>query len=98
MVKPTNNEIAKLLREVAAAYVVGDEKKYRFQILAYQRAADIVEKLSSEVYELWSEGKLEDISGVGPSIAAHLKELFATGKVKHFDEIKRKAPPELFPL
>lgn len=98
MVKPTNNEVAKLLREVAAAYTVSDEKKYRFQILAYQRAADVVEKLSSEVYELWSEGKLEDISGIGSSIASHLNELFATGKVKHFDEIKRKAPPELFPL
>lgn len=96
--KPTNIQIAKLLREVAASYAVQDEKKYRFQIIAYQRAADIIEKLSSEISEIWQEGKLEDLGGIGPSIAAHLKELFATNEVKHFNEVKKKVPAALFPL
>ena len=86
----TNTEIAELLRAVAAAYQLQDEKKNRFKIIAYQRAADAVEHESSELKDLWDEGKLDEVPGVGESIAKHLDELFRTGKSKHFEEIKKK--------
>ena len=61
----TNLEIAELLRAVAAAYQLQSESKNRFRIIAYQRAADSVEHSSSEVKELWDEGKLNEIAGMG---------------------------------
>ena len=36
----SNREIADLLRNIAAVYVIKDEKKYHFPLVAYQKAAD----------------------------------------------------------
>ncbi len=94
----TNLQIAELLRNVASAYKLKDEKKNFFKITAYERAADAVEHASSELKDLWDEGKLTDVPGVGPSIAEHLDELFRTGKSKHFDEIMAGIPFEAFKL
>lgn len=94
----TNLQVAELLRDVAASYQLKDQKKYFFQIVAYERAADAVEHSSSELKDVWDEGKLEDIPGVGPSIAEHLGELFKDGRSKHFDELMKDIPPEAFKL
>ncbi|HUQ84956.1 MAG TPA: helix-hairpin-helix domain-containing protein [Candidatus Limnocylindrales bacterium] len=94
----TNSEIAKLLNNVASAYAITDEKKYRFQILAYRKAADAVEGTSTELKELQNEGKLEDIPGVGPSIKLSIDELLQNGKVKHLDDILGKIPSSVYPL
>lgn len=93
-----NEEIARLLRNVAAAYVIKNEKKYRFQIIAYQRAADAITGTSEQLYDLYKEEKLENIPGVGPSIREHLEELFKTGKVKHFKWVFKGIPQSVFPL
>jgi DNA polymerase (family 10) len=94
----TNLEIAELLRDVAASYELQDDKKYKFQIIAYQRAADAVEHATSELKDLWDDGKLEVIPGIGPSIAEHLDELFRLGKSKHFDTLMKDIPKEAFKL
>src|SRR5579885_98230 len=94
----TNTAIAKLLRNVAAAYAIKDEKKYRFQIIAYQKAADSLEHSPNELQELYKENKLSALAGIGPSIKAHLEELLKTGKVKHFETVLHAIPPAVFPL
>jgi len=92
----TNKEIAKLLREVAAAYEV--KKGNKFKIMAYDRAATAVEHATSELKDLWDDGKLEEVPGIGKSIAQHLDELFRFGRVKHFEEVRRGLPPAMFVL
>lgn len=96
----TNLKIAHLLRSVAAAYTLEKEgkTKFRFQSIAYQRAADAVEHSTSELEDLWKEGKLTEIPGVGPAIGSHLDELFRTGKSKHFDSLLGKYPESVFEL
>lgn len=94
----TNYEIAKLLRNIAAAYSIKNDEKFRFQIIAYQKAADAVEGSNSELKELFEEKKLDLIPGVGPSIKAHLEELFKTGKVKHFAWVMQDIPKTVFLL
>lgn len=94
----TNLQIAELLRDVAAGYRLKGEDKYKFRIIAYDRAADAVEHATSELKDLWDDGKLEDVPGIGPSISAHLDELFRTGRSRHFEEITKDIPPEAFKL
>jgi DNA polymerase (family X) len=94
----TNAEIARLLNQVAAAYSIEDEKKFRFQILAYKKAADAIASTPSEIKELLNEGKLEDLPGVGPSIRAHIQELLKSGSVKHFNQVLGRIPASVFPL
>ncbi|MEK7550433.1 MAG: helix-hairpin-helix domain-containing protein [Patescibacteria group bacterium] len=94
----TNLQIGELLRDVAASYQLQDAKKNFFKISAYERAADAVEHSSSELKDIWDDGKLEDVPGVGPSIAKHLSEIFKSGKSKHFDELMKNIPKNAFKL
>jgi len=94
----SNLEIAELLRAVAASYQLKNEEKNRFRIIAYQRAADAVEHASSELKDLWDDGKLKEVPGIGESIASHLDEQFRTGKSKHFEEVMEGLPKEMFDL
>lgn len=104
----TNLQIAELLRDVASSYQLKDQNKYKhslagqspskFQIIAYQRAADAVEHATSELKDMFDDGKLTDVPGIGPSIAAHLSEIFKTGKSKHFEELMKGIPKDAFKL
>ncbi|OGM86962.1 hypothetical protein A2616_00055, partial [Candidatus Woesebacteria bacterium RIFOXYD1_FULL_33_11] len=94
----TNLQIAELLRNVAASYQLKDEKKYKFQIIAYNRATDAVEHSTSELKDLWDDGKLSDVPSIGPSIASYLDEIFKTGKSRHFEEVMKGIPKEAFTL
>ena len=93
-----NIQIASLLRDIAACYQIANEDKNKFRIIAYERAADAVEHLSSEAKDLYDEGKLEDIPGVGASIAANLSDIFKTGKSKHFEALLKSVSPAVFEL
>ncbi len=92
----TNSSVAKLLKNVAAAFSIKDERKYLFQLLAYQKAADAISHLPTELSDMLKTG--EKIPGIGTSIHAHLEELYKNGHVKHFDEILEMVPSSVFPL
>ncbi len=94
----TNLQIAELLRNVAASYQLQDPNKYRFQVIAYNRAADSVEHATSELKDLWDDNKLSDVPSIGTSIAEHLDEIFKTGKSTHFDKLMKDIPKEAFTL
>ncbi len=94
----TNLEIAELLRNVAASYEIKDADKNKFRIIAYNRAADSIEHLSSELKDLWDEGKLTEVASIGSSIARHLDDLFRTGKSEHFVKVMSNIPPATFEL
>lgn len=90
----SNQEIARLLKGMAAAYQIKGDQQFR--IRAYEEAAVSVEHATSSIKDLWDDGKLETLSGIGKSIASYLDELFRTGKVKHFKEIMGEFPPAMF--
>lgn len=96
----TNLEVAKLLRAVAAAYQVHTPPlpNTRFRVVAYERAADSIEHLTSEIKDLWQDGKLGEVPGIGSGLQASLEELFTHGKVKHFEEVMGHLPPAMFEL
>ena len=92
----TNKKIARLLREVAAAHVLKGAN--RFQIAAYESAADAIEHATSEIKDLWEQNALDSIPGLGEKLSAHLEELLTNGKVKHFDAVRHGLPKDLFQL
>lgn len=92
----TNLQLATLFRNIAAVYQITGEN--RFRIIAYERAADSIEHLTSEAKDYWDDGKVNEIPGVGPTIAAHLDELFKTGHAKHFEKTLASIPASVFPL
>lgn len=92
----SNQKVAKLLRSVAAALTI--KKANTFQIRAYDNAADSIEHLDSEIHDLWKEGQISDIPGIGKGIQEYLNELFKTGEVKHFKQEMKSFKPAMFEL
>jgi len=94
----SNQELAKLLRNVAAAYTIKDERKFHFQIVAYENAEETINGLTKEVSDYYKEGKLEEIPGIGATLRSRLEELFRTGKVVQYEWAIKDIPPAVFPL
>jgi len=95
-----NKFVAELLRNIAAAYKLRpeDEKGVRFKIIAYEKAADTIEHLSRELKDIWQDGKLYKIPGVGSGIGSALEEYFEKGESHHFNEVLKNIPPSVFLL
>jgi DNA polymerase (family 10) len=94
----TNQEIAEILRNVAAAYSIKNERKFYFQIVAYQRAADAIDNSTTELKDLYKQNALESLPGIGPSIKSHIEELLKTNKVTHFKWVFKDIPDTVFLL
>ena len=93
----SNQRLAKILRNIAASYTIKKIGNF-FQIRAYENAADSIENSTAEVQDLWIEGKLDEIPGLGQTIQGYLDELFKTNKVKHFEEVQKGIPEVVFEL
>lgn len=96
--KLKNKEIAKLLRECAISYELSDPSKYRFQALAYKKSADAIEALSEPLTDYASRYPIEDLPGVGKSIAAHLNQLIKVGTSDHLESVRKMVPEAVFTL
>jgi DNA polymerase (family 10) len=85
-----NAEVAQLLEGIAELLEVtgGDP----FRIRAYQQAARTKDAMSEDITELARGRRLEDIPGVGESIAAKVTEYLSTGQCAYYEELKRRAP------
>jgi DNA polymerase (family X) len=65
---------------------------------AYRRAAETVRETRAPVATLVREGRAQELRGIGPGIAARLRELVETGTIAELDELEREVRPELVGL
>lgn len=95
----SNKELVHLLRSVAAAYLLNGAN--RFRIIAYEKAADVIEHLTQDVYDAWeNEGLkgIDDIDGIGPTISKHLHEYFTQIEGSYLDEQLKSIPAPVYEL
>src|SRR4030095_3171038 len=83
----TNQEVAQLLDRIGDILAIQGEN--RFKIIAYQRAADVIEHSTRGVQDVWAGDRdnLTAIPGVGEALADKLDELFRTGKMSYYEKI-----------
>ncbi len=94
-----NSEIAKILREIAGYLEMQEELV--FKVKAYDKAAQTIGSLKEPVVDIYSRGgvkALTEIPGVGQGIAERIEELLKTGKLKYYQQLKKKAPVDLSEL
>lgn len=89
----TNQEIAAKLREVHDLMQLKGEN--RFKVIAFDRAAQTIEGLNSEVQTHVEEGTLTDIKGIGKSIAEDITALVETGSMPVLESLKETVPKGL---
>ncbi|MBM3250917.1 MAG: DNA polymerase/3'-5' exonuclease PolX [Candidatus Nealsonbacteria bacterium] len=91
----TNQEIARIFYNIAN-YLEMEEVS--FKPYAYQRAALALEGLEENLEEIYKRGglkALEEIPGVGKNIAFKIEEYLKTGKIKYYQDLKKKTPINL---
>jgi len=91
----TNQELAKIFYEIAD-YL--EMEGVAFKPYAYQKAAIVMETFKedvSEIYEKGGRGALKEIPGVGESIALKIEEYLKTGRIKYYEEFKKRIPVDL---
>ena len=90
-----NQEIAQILFEIGD-YLELQEVPFKPQ--AYQKAAIALDGMEDDIASLYKEKGikgLEDIPGVGKSIAEKIEEYLKTGKIKYYKELKKTSPIDL---
>jgi DNA polymerase (family X) len=88
-----NPLVAKILEELADFTELEDDQPYRAR--AYRRAAQTIESLPEAIEDLWKEGKLRDLPGVGENIEKKIDEILRTSKLEVLEKIKQRMPADV---
>ncbi len=86
--------VAAMLRELAVYYELDGDRHRTF---AYDRAAKSIEQAKG-LHRLIDEGRLEELPGVGPSIARVVAELARRGTVQVLERLRAKWPAVVIEL
>ena len=87
----TNEEVARLLGELATLTELDEGSPNAFRVRAYQDAQRAVRGLGTDVAEL-SAADLAKVKGIGKSIASRIREYVDTGSVAKLDELRERHP------
>ena len=91
----TNADIARVMREIA---VFLDMDGVPFKPRAYEKAAYAIESVDEPIADIYRRGGIkavEDIPGVGKSIAEKVVTLLDTGRLPYYDELHKKTPVDV---
>jgi DNA polymerase (family 10) len=87
-----NQLVARILNEVADML---EMQGVEFKPRAYRRAARTIESLGEPIEQVYAQGKLLDLPGVGEAIAKKIDEIIETGSLKYHEDLKQKTPVDL---
>ncbi|MFY9195388.1 MAG: helix-hairpin-helix domain-containing protein, partial [Methanoculleus sp.] len=85
----TNLEVAAILFEVADLLEI---KGVRFKPYAYRRVAQAIETIPEDIANVAREGRLDEIPGVGKSIAEKIQEIIETGDLAYLESLREELP------
>jgi DNA polymerase (family 10) len=88
----TNAEIAGRLKEIRTLMEFAGEPFFKF--MAYERAAETIEN-AAPLGDVLAGGRLQELPGVGKTIAARIAELCETGTCGYLEELRAKYPSTL---
>jgi DNA polymerase (family 10) len=88
-----NLEVSMILQHIGDLLEVRGESS--FKVNAYRRAAKSIESLGTGIEELFRDGKLQLVRGIGKGLSAKIEEILVTGKSAYLEELSRTTPSEL---
>jgi len=87
-----NELVARILNEIADML---EMQGVEFKPRAYRRAARTIESLAEPIEQVYAQGKLLDLAGVGDAIAKKVAEIIETGTLRYYEDLKQKTPVDL---
>lgn len=90
-----NQELSRIFQEIGLYLEMDD---IPFKPAAYEKAAFSLATLAEDIEEIYNREKLaglEKIPGIGKNIAGRIEEYLKTGKIRDYEEFKKKMPVEM---
>ncbi|EMA56125.1 helix-hairpin-helix domain-containing protein [Halococcus thailandensis] len=87
-----NQEIAKTFYEIADFLEI---KEVEYKPRAYRTAAENIESLSTDIEDIHDRNELEEIEGIGESIAEKVAEYLDTGYLAYYEDLKADLPIDI---
>src|SRR5437868_2928962 len=94
--KFTNATFARIFNEIAAMLELKGESQ--FKVRAYRTAATTFANLHEDTKQVWREGRLDDLPGVGKAITDKVGELMTTGHLRFYERLLEEIPPSLISI
>ena len=91
-----NAEIADAFEELASLYELDGAVVYR--VVAYRNAAKAIREAGVSVAEMAREGRVEELAGVGRTIAEKIDALLEGGSIPSADKLKARIPSGLIEI
>lgn len=85
-----NAEVAALLSRISSLLEL--QGADRFRVGAYESAARTIGAMGEDIADFWKEGRLEEIHGVGESIAGKVADFLETGKSAYLIGLEKEVP------
>jgi DNA polymerase (family 10) len=85
-----NADVARVLAEIADLLELTGGNP--FKVRAYRQAAQLLDVHPEPVSEVWRQGKLEELPGIGSGIAGKIAELLETGTCHEHDRLAAGVP------
>jgi len=89
-------KIAEILVEIGILLELKGENPFKTR--AYANAARILENLDESLATLIAEERLGEVKGIGEALEQKITELFETGKLKYYHDLKASVPPGLIEM
>jgi DNA polymerase (family 10) len=86
-----NADVARVLFEIADILELTGGNA--FKVRAYRQAAQVVDLHPAPVAELWRQGRLTELPGIGEGIAGKIGELVETGSCREQARLEALVPP-----
>jgi len=93
-----NADLSKIFKEMAELL---EMEEVPFKPRAFETAAYSIESLDEEVNVIYKRGgvkELASIPGIGKGIAERIEEFVKTGKIKDYEQLKKKMPADVSEL
>jgi len=91
-----NVEIVRIFREIAYLIQMAEnDPNTIYKVRAYDRAADVIENMSTEIEEIYSKSGikgLRKIPAIGNAISSKIEEFIKSRKISYHEELTTKVP------
>jgi DNA polymerase (family X) len=85
-----NREVATMLEQVADMLAIRGDSFHR--ILAYRNGAESIRELGRDINAVHAAGELQQIPGIGETLASKIEEMLTTGRLAFYDKLALEVP------
>src|SRR5207248_8021301 len=90
------DQVSQVLADIGTLLELQGENSFRCN--AYHNAARAIQQLETNLADLVTAGKLDEIPGIGATLKDKITTLVTTGHLPFYDDLRKKTPAGLFEL